>query len=230
MTQDDPAAEPAAPARALAVDPSCPEYELVCRLASGDEAAFAEVYARHHRALVRLARVYLASEASAEDVAQETWIAVMRALPKFEGRASLKNWIFRILANRAKTRARKEGKQLPFSSVGGEGDLDRSTVEPAWFQPDGHWISIPRRWAEDTPERLVSSAETVALLEAELEKLPAKERAVVQLRDFQGWGSEEVCNVLEISAVYQRVLLHRGRSRLRHALAPVIHPPEGDAC
>ncbi len=190
---------------------------LVVRLRNGDEAAFTALVARHHGALLRLALAFVPSRAVAEEVVQETWMAVLESIARFEGRSSLKTWIFRILTNRARTRGVREGRSVPFSSLQDEGGAEEA-VDPARFTTAETWAAPPRRWDADTPEELLSRSETRALIEKAIEDLPAMQRAVVSLRDVAGWGSDEVCNVLELSETNQRVLLHRARSKLRAAL------------
>lgn len=202
-----------------AILPSSPEYDLVHRLLAGDEASFRELWTRYQPSMVRLARVFVPDQQIAEEVVQETWITVFQKIASFEGRASLKTWIFRILTNKGKKRGLKEKREVPFTSLGREGEESPTALDPDWFLPDGHWRSTPRRWERDTPERLVEGEETRAFVLGEIEELPEKERAVVRLRDVDEWTAAEVCEVLEISPVYQRVLLHRGRTRLRASLA-----------
>jgi len=180
-------------------------------LRAGDERAFEQLIHSYQSTLVRVARMYVSSQAVAEEVAQETWLAVLTGIDRFEGRSSLKTWIFRILANRAKTRAQREGRTIPFSALG-EGDSEPA-VEPDRFS-GGQWASLPADWPE---ERLVGD-ETLRVIAAEIESLPPMQRAVITLRDVQGWSSEDVRNALELSETNQRVLLHRARSKVRGAL------------
>lgn len=203
------------------VDPTCPDAPLVRRLVAGDEAAFRDLYARHHAKMVRLAAVFVADLPAAEEVTQETWITVIEKIGDFEGRAALKTWIYRILTNKAKKRGVKDKRTVPFTAMA-RNDEGAEALDPDLFLADGHWKSTPERWGEDTPQRLAESAETRAFVLGEIEKLPPKERAVVRLRDVELWTSEEVCELLEISAVYQRVLLHRGRTKLRGAVADFL--------
>lgn len=189
---------------------------LVARLLAGDERAFAELVAAHHGPMLRVASAFVRPRDLAEEVVQETWVAILGALPRFEFRSSLKTWMYRILTNRAKTRSTREARSLPMSALGGE---DEATVDGDRFDASGRWTpeGLPGRWHR-SPEGAVERAELLALVEAALEGLPERQRLVVTLRDVQGWTSEEVCNVLELSETNQRVLLHRGRARIRAAL------------
>jgi RNA polymerase sigma-70 factor (ECF subfamily) len=195
------------------------ETQLVDALRARDEAAFAELIRTYHGALVRVAQIYVGSRAVAEEVAQETWLAVLDGIDRFEGRSMLKTWIFRILANRAKTRAQRERRTIPFSALEPE-RVPEPALEPGRFRgPEdsrwpGHWAVPPKPWPEDA----LLSSETRAKLADAIESLPAGQRAVISLRDVEGWSSEEVCNALDISETNQRVLLHRARSKVRKAL------------
>lgn len=211
-TEDDPGAP-----RALPED-----QRLVERLLAGDEVAFTQLIEHYHGPLLRLARVYVSSQAVAEEVVQEAWTGLLRGLPKFEGRSSLKTWIFRILTNRAKTRGVREGRTVPFSSLGDPGPESEPAVDPSRFRESGMWVAPPRRWDSDTPEKLLMQKQAMQGLAAALGDLPASQRAVVTLRDIEQLDAVEVCNVLEISETNQRVLLHRGRSKLRRILEEYI--------
>jgi RNA polymerase sigma-70 factor (ECF subfamily) len=161
---------------------------------------------------------FVSDRATAEDVVQDTWLGVMRGLDTFEGRSALNTWIFRILTNRAKSRAVRDARSIPFSSLESHDHEEESAVDPALFQPNGTWADPPRRWNHDTPERLLMRREAVQQLQGAIEELPANQRVVVILRDIEGLDADEVCNILEISETNQRVLLHRARSKLRRAL------------
>jgi RNA polymerase sigma-70 factor (ECF subfamily) len=198
---------------------SLDESRLVEALRAGNEAAFRELVRMYNASLLRVARIYVPTRALAEEVVQETWLAVLEGLARFEGRSSLKTWIFRILANRAKTRAIRERRTLPFSAFQPERvpepavdpDRFRDSEDPRW---PGHWAVPPTAWPED---RLVA-AETREKLAEAIEALPGTQRAVISLRDLEGWSADEVCNALELSETNQRVLLHRARSKVRKAL------------
>ena len=195
------------------------EAGLLARIRAGEGAAFTTLVERHHGSLVRLAALFVSTGASAEEVAQETWLAALDGIRSFEGRSSIKTWLFRIVVNRSKTRAVREARSLPFSAVGGEelDDEERSPVEGR-FNAKGMWADPPREWEVETPEELLSHGETAGALAAALAELPPKYRAIITLRDVEELPSEEVCNILEISETNQRVLLHRARARLRQAL------------
>jgi RNA polymerase sigma-70 factor (ECF subfamily) len=194
---------------------------LVAALRRGDETAFVALVTEHHASLKRVARMYVASEAVAEEVVQETWLAVVKGLPRFEGRSSLKTWIFHILANQAKTRGERERRSVPFAALTGAPDEEGPSVDPDRFRPDGdawpgHWAAPPCAWED--PERRLGSLEARALLRAAIDELPPVQQAVIALRDVEGVSAEEVCDLLDITAVNQRVILHRARSRVRSVL------------
>ncbi len=199
------------------MDPTT-DKALLARLRAGDAAAFDALVRRHHGRLVRLARMFVSTEASAEEVVQDTWVAVLDRLDAFEERSSLVTWISRILVNRAKTKGVREARSLPFSAMGDAEGESGAAVEPDRFNDKGKWSAPPTRWGDETPERLVGNQEAMAILDEELRQLPERQRIVVVLRDTLGWTSEEVCNVLELNETNQRVLLHRARSRLRARL------------
>ena len=191
-------------------------------LRQGDEAAFVALLERFHPALLRLAQVYVADRVVAEDVVQETWEGVLQGIGRFEARSSLKTWIFRILVNRAKTRAVREGRSVPFSSLWtAEDEPGEPAVEPERFRPGepwrDHWVSLPQSWSEVPEERLLSLEARAHIREA-IAALPPSQREVITLRDVEGWDSADVCNVLKMSETNQRVLLHRARARVRRAL------------
>src|SRR3954447_21319183 len=196
---------------------SIAEERLVRSLREGDELAFAGLVRRHHGAMVSVALGYVADRSAAEELVQDTWLAVVRDLDRFEGRSSLTTWIYRILVNRARTRGARERRVVPCSSLGGE---ERGgTLEPAGFR-DGAWASSPRPWL--APERRLASLETRAALRTALARLPGRQRAVVTLRDVEGLDATEVAELLGISDGCQRVLLHRGRTRLRDVLDELL--------
>lgn len=196
------------------------DAQLVEALRAGDEDAFAQLVREYQPSLVRVARIYVSTQAAAEEVAAETWLAVLNGLDRFEGRSSLRTWIFRILTNIAKTRGQRDGRTLPFSALEDPGRVPEAALgadrfldpeHPRW---PGHWAVRPEPWPEDA----VIAAETQARLAEAIEALPPTQRAVISLRDIEGWSSEEVRNALELSETNQRVLLHRARSKVRRAL------------
>jgi RNA polymerase sigma-70 factor, ECF subfamily len=196
------------------------EAQVLEALRAGDEDAFRALVREYTPSLVRVARIYVSTQAAAEEVAQETWLGVLNGLPRFEGRSSLRTWIFRILTNIAKTRAKRDGRTLPFSALSEPGRVPEAAVDADRFlDPEhprwpGHWALKPEAWPEDA---LVAGETREKLAEA-IEALPAAQRAVISLRDIEGWSSEEVRNALDLSETNQRVLLHRARSKVRSAL------------
>jgi RNA polymerase sigma-70 factor (ECF subfamily) len=190
---------------------------LLERLRSGDEAAFEDLVGTLHGRLLGFARLFVSSPASAEEVVQDAWLAVIRSLPAFEGRSSLKTWIYSVVANRARTRAQRDGRYVPLDPSPGEGD-DESGPGAERFGPDGRWAFPPSPSLLRTPEEILLSGETRGVLERALAELPPGPRAVVALRDVEGLDAEQACNVLGLTETNQRVLLHRGRSRLRKRL------------
>jgi RNA polymerase sigma-70 factor (ECF subfamily) len=193
---------------------------LVVRLRDGDETAFAELIDSYGATMLRVAQMYVRDRATAEEVVQETWLAVLNGIERFEGRSSLKTWLFRILTNRAKTRGEREGRMLPFSALAGAGDeADEASVDPDRFLgPDsrepGAWAAPPRAWPQDK----VLERETLGVIQSAIERLPEAQREVIRLRDVEGWSPMEVAEALEITDGNQRVLLHRARSKVRAAL------------
>ncbi len=198
------------------------DAKLVRALCDRDEATFVELTRSYYAAMLRVAQMYVSSRAVAEEVVQETWIGVIRGIDRFEGRSSLKTWIFRILTNTAKARAEREGRAIPFSALD-PARVPEAAVEADRFLGDehpqwpGHWASAPASWAALPEERLLGK-ETRELVAQAIESLPASQRAVISLRDVEGWDGEEVCNVLGVSETNQRVLLHRARSKVRREL------------
>jgi RNA polymerase sigma-70 factor (ECF subfamily) len=187
-------------------------------LRAGDEMVFATLVDRYGAAMLRLALMFVPSRAVAEDVVQEAWLGVLNGIDRFQGRSSLKTWIFRIVSNLAKTRGERERRTVPFSALAAEeGSGYEPAVEPARFDAGGAWSSPPAPW-EDVPEDHLLSSETLALIEKAIDTLPETQRMVIRLRDVEGLSSDDVRNILEISETNQRVLLHRARSKVRRAL------------
>ncbi len=213
MTQD---AKPPDPTGDLAS--TADDDALLPRLRAGDRKAFAVLVQRHAGALLRLARSFVRNESVAEEVVQDTWLAALDGLDGFEGRASLRTWLFRILANRARTRTVREGRSVPFSALAAEGEGDEPAVDPNRFEQGGAWKDPPGAWSEENPERLVQGVEIRAAIEAAIAELPEAQRAVITLRDVEGLDAEEICNLLAITVTNQRVLLHRARAKVRRAL------------
>ena len=202
---------------------STDDLYFVEQLRSGNEAAFVSLIDRYAPTMLRLAMVYVRARAIAEEVVQETWMAVLEGLNRFEGRSSLKTWLFRILTNCAITRAQREGRSIPFSSLEDiDTDHAEHAVDPDRFLPvdhqwPGHWVSFPSNW-EEMPEDRMLSRETYAYIYGAIEALPPNQREIITLRDIEGWKAKETCAFLGISEVNQRVLLHRARSKVRGVL------------
>jgi RNA polymerase sigma-70 factor, ECF subfamily len=196
-----------------------PDAALLDALRAGDEDAFVAFVTRYHASLKRVARAYVSTDSVAEEVVQETWLAAIDALDRFEQRASLKTWLFHILANKAKTRGVRERRSVPFASLG-PADMEPA-VAPERFQRagdtwPGHWATPPRPWED--PERRLASLEARERLREAIGALPETQQAVLTLRDVEGLDSEEVCELLDLSPGNQRVILHRARARVRTAL------------
>lgn len=198
------------------------DQDLVGALRAGDEGAFEALVVRYHAAMVRVASFYVPSRAVAEEVAQETWLAVIRGLARFEGRSSLTTWIFAILTNTARRRGERERRTVPFSSIGPMDEESGPDLEPERFRPEsdhwaGHWSDPPRPWSDAVVEHL-EQAETRGVVLDAIRALAPNQRDVIALRDVEGWSADEVSTTLGITDVNQRVLLHRARVRVRAAL------------
>jgi RNA polymerase sigma-70 factor, ECF subfamily len=194
------------------------ETSVVAALRAGDEETFRRLVKEHGPSMLRVARMYVGSRAVAEEVVQEAWLAVLNGIGAFEGRSSLKTWIFRILTNIAKTRGQREGRSIPFSAV--VGDESEPAVDPDRFLGEesrfpGHWAAPPRSWG---PEDRLLATETMAVVEDAIAALPPSQAIVITMRDVEGFDAEEARNALDISETNQRVLLHRARSKVRQAL------------
>src|SRR3954453_18930422 len=201
--------------------PPAPDRDAVFldALRAGDEDAFVALVSRYHASLKRVARAYVSTDAVAEEVVQETWLAAIDGVDRFEQRATLKTWLFHILANKAKTRGVRERRSVPFASLG-PADAAPS-VAPDRFQGEsdtwpGHWAVPPRPWED--PERRLQSLEARERLRAAIGALPETQQAVLTLREIEGLGADEVCTLLDLSAGNQRVILHRARARVRAEL------------
>ena len=186
------------------------DAELLDRLRAGDEQAFVILVRRYHDAMLRLACSLVPSRAVAEEVVQDAWVGVLRGITRFEGRSSVRTWRFTILVNRARTAGRRERRTVAIGDAG-------PAVEQSRFGLDGQWSEPPEHWIEQSDDRRIA-AKMAGRIRSAIETLPARQREVVTLRDVEGLSSEEVCTVLDISEGNQRVLLHRGRSRIRQVL------------
>ncbi|MHC2791174.1 RNA polymerase sigma-70 factor (ECF subfamily) [Mesorhizobium jarvisii] len=188
------------------------ETELVKLLVAGDRPAFERIYRKHNAALIRVGMGIVGSRATAEEVAQDTWIAVLKNIAGFEGRSSLAGWIFSILINKARSRATREGRFVSFEDEGEDDNL------AAAFDGRGRWKDLPDLWEELTPERILAGRSVMDHVTTAIETLPAAQRSVIILRAQQGLEAEEVCKILGISEANMRVLLHRARLAVRAAL------------
>jgi len=187
-----------------------PDRELLARVCTGEEQAFVELVSRHQASLLRLARTYVSSTAVAEEVAQDTWLAVLRGLDGFQGRSTFRTWLTHILVNRARSTGVREHRTVAVGDAG-------PAVDAARFDASGAWMSPPQHWVEDSDDRLAAQA-LAAPISSALDRLPQRQREVVLLRDVDGLSGQEVCEALDITDANQRVLLHRGRSQLRRAI------------
>lgn len=207
--------------RTMREDPAATsnDMQLVAALRRGDEKAFEQLLERYHNALIRVAMAYVSRSVIAEEVVQEVWLSVLQNLDKFEGRSSLKTWIFRILINRAKSRGVRESRSIPFSALRSRDDgSSEPSVDADRFDPANHeWLVAPQSW-ETVPEEHFLAGETRSYIQRAIDALPPNQRTVITLRDVDGWSSEEVCRLLNISEANQRVLLHRARSGVRRSL------------
>jgi RNA polymerase sigma-70 factor (ECF subfamily) len=214
-------ANAAAGSAATFVIPGDDDCQLLAAVREGDEQAFVTLVERYHSSLLRLARLHVDSSV-AEDVVQETWIGVLRGLSSFEGRAWFKAWLFRILVNRARTRAVRNSRTIPMSSlVREETELEEYAVDPVRFQSaggryPGHWLLKPS--VNELPEERLLAGELDEVVRSAIATLPPAQSEVVRLRDVEGLAGEEVCRLLSLTEGNQRVLLHRGRSRIRAVL------------
>ena len=207
------------------------DLEIVRALRAGDETAFMMLVERYQPSMLRIARMYVSTQAVAEDVVGDAWVGVLKGLDRFEGRSSLRTWIFRILVNIAKTRGRRESRSVPFSSVWApDPDADPSVEPERFLRPGdpaapGRWVDPPAAW-DSIPEERLAAKETLARIATAIEDLPPNQREVLRLRDVLGWTSRDVRNALEISETNQRVLLHRARAKVRRALEGYLAPEE----
>lgn len=189
------------------------DEDLLGRLRAGDESAFEALVERYHPRLLRFALSFAARRELAEDVVQETWIGLLRGLDRFEGRSSLGTWLFQICANRARSMAAQEARIIPVDPAGADGPA----ADPALFRADGAWAEPVTAWA-DPPTDAADQAELIERIRRAIDDLPAGQRQVVTLRDVEGMTAAQVCEIMSITEVNQRVLLHRGRTRVRAVL------------
>jgi RNA polymerase sigma-70 factor (ECF subfamily) len=188
--------------------------ELIPKLLENDETAYRQVVRAYHGIMVHVAKS-IVGEAIADEVAQEAWVSVMRALPKFERRSSLKTWILRITSNCAKSRLRHESRTVNFNDTGNDGT---PMISNQHFDEAGMWANPPSVWHGDTPDSLLSGSELKDHIDKGLNELPPPQKAVITLRDMQGLDMETICKILEVSESNARVLLHRARSRIREII------------
>jgi len=195
---------------------------LLVRLRAGEEGAFDELVNKHHGPLIRMAMGHVADREMAEEVVQDTWMAVIESLDRFEGRSSLRTWIFGILIHKAKDRGIREKRHTTFSEIVSYDDGSEETVDPSRFQQsgewDGHWVFPPQPWDEQTPEKLLASQQAVNAMNQAIEALPMTLKEVLILRDVEGVEVKEVCELLKITETNLYVRLHRARERIRQAV------------
>jgi RNA polymerase sigma-70 factor (ECF subfamily) len=198
------------------------EHELIVRLRRGDEGAFDDLVNKHHSALIRMSMGYVRDREVAEEVVQDTWMAVIEGLHRFEGRSSLRTWIFGIMIHKAKDRGVREKRHMNFSAFESVDDESEEPVDPARFHQTGewagHWAVPPQPWDDQTPERLLASQQAVNAMQRAIEVLPPPLKAVLMLRDVEGVEAKEVCEILKITETNLYVRLHRARERVRQAV------------
>ena len=217
---------------AMAVRPTPVAQEeagLVARLKQGEEGAFDELVKRHHSALIRMAMGYVADREIAEEVVQDTWMAVIQGLDRFEGRSSFRTWIFGIMIHKAKDRGVREKRHTTFSDFETFDDDREETVDPSRFHQSGewagHWALPPQPWDEQTPEKLLASQQAVSAMHRAIEALPSTLRAVLILRDVEGVEAKDACEILKITETNLYVRLHRARERVRQAVETYLEGP-----
>ena len=196
--------------------------EFLARLRAGDEAAYRRLVRRYHGALVGLAQGVIGSRAQAEEVVQDTWLAVFRHVAKFEGRSSLAGWLFTIVRNRARSRITTEGRTVALPAL----EPGERAVGLENFNSAGHWTELPALWDEINPERIIGGRQIWEIVHETIQSLPAAQQATILLRDIEGQSSEAVCDLLGVSMENQRVLLHRARGRVRAAIDAVMGTPQ----
>lgn len=202
------------------------EDNLIIRLRKGDEGAFDELVDRHHSALIRMAMGYVTDREVAEEVVQDTWMAVIKGLNRFEGRSSLRTWIFGIVIHKAKDRGVREKRHVTFSSFESPDDTSEESIDPSRFQQSGertgHWAFPPQPWDEQTPEKLLADQQAVTAMNKAIEALPSTLKTVLILRDVEGVEAKEICKVLNITETNLYVRLHRARERVRAAVEQAL--------
>ena len=196
--------------------------DLCVRLQAGDEEAFRLLVRRHQASLVSVAQTFVRNRATAEEVVQDTWLAVIEGLDGFEQRSSLKNWIFAILVNKARSRAVRDGRMVPVADFDQEASEDEPVVDPARFDASGSWTSLPTPWDEVTPERIVGGRQMLAHVRDAIDQLPPAQRSVLLLREVENLEPSEVSALLGISDGNQRVMLHRARARVRDYMEQLL--------
>jgi RNA polymerase sigma-70 factor (ECF subfamily) len=198
------------------------EVVLLARLRQGDEGAFDELVTRHHSALIRMAMGYVADREVAEEVVQDTWMAVIEGLDRFQGRSSLRTWIFGIMIHKAKDRGVREKRHTNFSSFESLDEESDDMIDPSRFHQTGewagHWAFPPQPWDDQTPEKLLASQQAVNAMNKAIEALPQTLKDVLILRDVEGVEAKEACDILKISETNLYVRLHRARERVRQAV------------
>ena len=201
--------------------------EFLAALRAGDNRAYRALIKRFHGSLVGVASGVIGSRAQAEEVVQDTWLAVIGNIGRFEGRSSLASWLFTIVLNRARTRIGREGRLVALPAVLDGIQDDERAVPRSQFKADGHWVDPPRLWDELDPEREIGGRQLWAHVQAVIEGLPVGQKAVIILRDIEDRTAEEACEMLAISPENQRVLLHRARGRVRAAIDRITGQPAG---
>ncbi len=203
------------------------EQSLIARLRRGDEAAFDELVKKHHAALIRMAMGHVADREAAEEVVQDTWMAVIGGLDRFEGRSSLRTWIFGIVIHKAKDRGVREKRHLTFSDFESSDDDQEEAVDPSRFHQSGEWAGQwafpPQPWDDQTPEKLLASQQAVHAMNRAIEALPQIQKDVLILRDVEGLEAKEVCELLKITETNLYVRLHRARERVRGAVEQYLN-------
>jgi RNA polymerase sigma-70 factor (ECF subfamily) len=210
-------------------DPEFDAPDFIALLRSGDERAYRKLIRRFHGSLVGVASSIIGSRAQAEEVVQDSWLAVLAGIGRFEGRSSLSSWLFTIVLNRARTRIAREGRLVALPAVLDGGPEDERAVPRNQFAADGHWVDPPRLWDELDPERMVGGRQLWDHVQAAIATLPSGQRAVIILRDIEDRSAEEACALLQISPENQRVLLHRARGRLRRVIDEITAAPVHEA-